>query len=228
MYPIIKGPTRQPDGTYQIKITRAPGDVELISSPDHAKAQAIAASLASAAKLLIPKKKEVEFVQPGPGRPAKIKTHGPAVLSRIRKGTMSNDRAARLSGVNPATLRDWLARGKKEEARRMAGEPAIPMETQYLRFNAEFQCARDVGIEVLEDCVMVQAEFDGHLALKVLAVRRPEDWSRRQALEITGAGGGPIQVDQGLARIKAAFEQMTPEERKTAAATGRLPPHIGE
>jgi hypothetical protein len=65
------------------------------------------------------------------------------------------------------------------------------------------------------------ASPDGRLALEVLARTKPDDWARKPPtqVEITGAGGGPIEVDGPgavaslAARIAAVRAQREEDER---------------
>jgi hypothetical protein len=68
---------------------------------------------------------------------------------------------------------------------------------------------------------------DGKLALEVLARTKPDDWARRPPtqVEITGAGGGPIEVDGPgavaslVARIAAVREQREEDDQLMLGGT---------
>lgn len=81
-------------------------------------------------------------------------------------------------------------------------------------------------IELERTTRTIEAAPDGHMVGWLLSHRWPADFNR-QRIEVTGEGGGPVQVDatsaldkirQHLADIKAAREETDPERLEAAIA----------
>lgn len=162
------------------------------------------------------------------GRPSKLT---PDVADRIIKAVrLGNylETAAQAAGVHPATVYRWLQEADKK------GAPAAKREFRdalsRARAEAETRMVGSVikaaaGGHVTKRITRVLrngdteteetiAGPDGRVALEFLSRAFPDRWAKRQALEVTGAGGGPIQVSaeriNGLAdRVAAAIGTAT-------------------
>lgn len=111
------------------------------------------------------------------------------IVTAIQAGNYQ-DAAARHAGIHPATFYDWMARGEAGEA-------------QYAEFHdAVKKAAADAEVHAV--AVVRQAMNDSWQAMTFLERRHPERWGRRQVLEHSGRGGGPIEhtVDPGDPEVR--------------------------
>ncbi|MEU3455661.1 hypothetical protein ABZ671_18970 [Micromonospora sp. NPDC006766] len=158
------------------------------------------------------------------GRPSKLT---PEIADRIIKAVrLGNflETAAKASGVHPATVyrwlqdadkpgsprakrefRDALSRARAEAEQRMVGAVIKDANGGYVTKRVT-RVLRN-GDKETEETI---AGPNGRVALEFLSRAFPDRWARRSALEVTGAGGGPIQVSaeriNGLAdRVQAAL-----------------------
>lgn len=121
---------------------------------------------------------------------------GPTIIDLIRAG-MRPSTAAQAAGLAKQTVSAWIKRGIEEQYRIDAGEEANPNEEPYLKFINDMAKA-----EAEAQAGLVLAWFrearqgDWKAAQAFLAKRWPDEWgdSNTVRLEVSGAGGGPIQA----------------------------------
>ena len=111
-----------------------------------------------------------------------------ALCAELRLG-MSIRAACQHVGIDDSTYRKWMMRGADGE------EPFVTFRTEATRAKAD-------GIRALVATVRKAAQDDWRAAAWILERREPDDWSRRT--EITGASGGPVQVDMTALVTQAA------------------------
>jgi hypothetical protein len=118
----------------------------------------------------------------GRGRPSKLTDKVRARLMASLKGANTYKCACRAAGIGYSTFEAWMARGERQRV----GE------------------YREFREQVLETCSLAEEELvrrwqaqtigDWRACRELLAMRFPEDWVRRQTYEVSGPGGGPIEV----------------------------------
>lgn len=152
------------------------------------------------------------------GQPAGLKfdeKRAERILGFVRGGS-THEAAARAAGIHPATMYRWLERGQRAGA---------PHNDRYKVFadafeqaDAEFEVVH-VGLmsraarggDVIEERTVTRkdgstvrivrrAAPDWRAGQALLRARRPQDWGDRQAIEISGPGGGPIEMDVDASR----------------------------
>jgi transposase-like protein len=92
-----------------------------------------------------------------------------------------------------------------------AARAGVSRETlyQWMRQSDALRQARAMGMGQLEEVVLTEALKDGELAMKVLAVRRPKAWGRKDNMRVTGevkhslAPSGPEAVAQLESMLRA-------------------------
>lgn len=152
--------------------------------------------------------------------------------------------AAQRGGIDPATMRRWIAQADDaddepplthmaiEELRKLAKQHGIPYGPRTKRstlarqleeadvhawdhYRAFRAAVRDAEAQARVRMIagVNQAMFpegktpDGKLILQFLARRWPKEWAPAQAVEVSGPGGGPINVsvEHALAERVQAF-----------------------
>ncbi|XTZ13841.1 hypothetical protein ACQSSU_20305 [Micromonospora echinospora] len=149
------------------------------------------------------------------------------IINAVRLGNYL-DVAANAAGVHPATVYRWLqeadkpgapkakrefrealTRARAEAEQRMVGAVIKAASGGYVTKRVT-RVTRSGDTETEETI----AGPDGKVALEFLSRAFPDRWASRKAVEVTGTGGGPIQVSaeriNGLAdRVTAAIAAAT-------------------
>jgi len=163
------------------------------------------------------------------------------IIKAVRLGNFL-DTAAKAAGVHPATVYRWiqdgeapgapkakrefceaLTRARAEAEQRMVGAVIKDASGGYVTKRVT-RVLRNGDTETEETI----AGPNGKVALEFLSRAFPDRWASRKALEVTGAGGGPIQVSaeriNGLAdRVQAALSsavvdaEIVDDEEEAAA-----------
>jgi hypothetical protein len=132
--------------------------------------------------------------------------------------------AARMVGVTPDTVYEWMRKGREADALQSAGQALDERQAVYARFARDVQRAQAhaevdavaVVEKVMHGGYLVSEEEtigpdgtrtvrrtwgqpDGRLAMEYLARTAPERWGRQgvSKVEISGPGGGPIFLEEG-------------------------------
>ena len=115
------------------------------------------------------------------GRPTK---YSPEVHERIVASVRDGNYrkvAAGAGGIEERTLMDWLNAGRDGE------EP-------FASLLADIEAAeRDAEADMVK-VVRESAKEDWHAASWYLARKHTDRWGQKQAVEVTGANGGPLQT----------------------------------
>lgn len=121
----------------------------------------------------------------GAGRPTLLTQETTdRLLSALRAGNFRNV-AAEWAGISDRVFREWMAKG--EASRR---GPFVDFRRRVLEAERAAEI-RAVGL------VMKAAEEDPKHAEWWLERKFPERWGRRDKMEVSGSGGGPIQLGSG-------------------------------
>lgn len=121
---------------------------------------------------------------------------GPSIIDLVRAG-MRPSKAGQAVGLSRQTVSHWINRGIAEQVRIEDGQDPLEEEEVYLNFTIDLAKA-----EAESQAGLVLAWFkearqgDWKAAQAFLAKRFPDEWgdSNTLKLEVTGAGGGPIQA----------------------------------
>lgn len=81
---------------------------------------------------------------------------------------------ARCAGIDEDKLAQWMHRGREADP----GEPTRVFYEAVLE-------AEGHGVQRLEQLVLDGAEVDPHMAMKVLERRSPDDWARRERIDVS-------------------------------------------
>lgn len=157
------------------------------------------------------------------GRPHELTEAVVADVCAALTVTSSKDAAAS-AGISLSTYNRWRARGKTEYRNRQQGNKPNPDEDIFCEFWDRTERARMSRRMRLATSVQNAADKDPYLALKILAVIDPDNWSQKARVEHTGPDGGHIQIGppdtSGLPPEKiAAFKQIMIEAGKAAGGT---------
>lgn len=164
------------------------------------------------------------------GRRSKLtpETHE-AIVKAVRAGA-TFEGAAGAAGVDESTLYRWLREAEQEDA----PDWKFQFHHDLYRARAEVE-VRIVAASVMKSAIggyeverttitkpdgtveerVKYAPADGRVGLDFLARRDPARWARRNPVEISGPGGGPVQVQS------ATIQQLSARlHEELAALTG--------
>lgn len=129
------------------------------------------------------------------------------IVSAVRGGAYLDDASA-YAGISRHTLFSWLRQGRAAAERLDEGETLSDREERLLNFlNAVEKARADASIRNL--MVIQQAAQEGNWQASAWYLERtnPKKWGRHETVEITGAEGGPIQVEVSAKEtLRAKFE----------------------
>jgi hypothetical protein len=173
------------------------------------------------------------------GRPTKLNPQVQnAIVAAVRAGSYWEDAAVR-AGVHPATVRRWRAEAEADDApqylqefrdavARAQADARVRMVAAVMKDAAGGQVVRRVTRKLTDGTVETEEQYsapNGRVALEYLSRADPERWARRQALEVSGPGGGPIAVQQpDTAALAARLHTML----RGQVAAGELKPIAGD
>ncbi len=131
------------------------------------------------------------------GRPdALTKEAGDAIVGAIRAGAAIKE-AAEHAGIGSTTVYRWLERAEEKKA---------PPKFREFR-DALTRARADAKVSAIAAIRRAMPE-DWRAALAYLERRYPEEWARRSHTELTGAGGGPVEVKTDVADVREAHEHL--------------------
>lgn len=158
-------------------------------------------------------------------------TYGELILEHLRVSNYLAD-AAQACGISKNTVGNWLAAGRAARAKQDAGRELNESESRYLGFLGSAEEAISSASSGLVECLHKEAwggqenritttktlaNGDVEVTERVeytrpnvaaaswlLERRHPKQWARR-AIEVTGPGGGPIQVEDKARQLAEAL-----------------------
>lgn len=118
-----------------------------------------------------------------------------AIVNALNSGNWL-ETAASYAGIAPATLYNWLERGRNERERIDAGADYDDDEIVYVEFLEAVEKARSQA-QVRAVGLIQKAAIDGtwQAAAWFLERSNPQQWGRYQRMEVTGKDGGAVEVD---------------------------------
>lgn len=152
-------------------------------------------------------------------------TAGEKVVERVRAHWAEFEDAAASAGVTRQTLSNWRRQGVDARKRLAQGKRLTPNQARYAEFLDALETA-EAEAEAIRVGIVQRAAEGGYTVTETtteerngrvvkrttttkvampawqaaawqLERRRPHKFGRRQAVEVTGAEGGPLQVDAG-------------------------------
>jgi hypothetical protein len=151
---------------------------------------------------------------------------GPTIIDLIRAG-MRPSTAAQAAGMSKQAVSNWIKRGIEEQFRIENGEDAREEEQPYLKFVNDMAKAESEAQAALVLSWFREArQGDWKAAQAFLAKRWPDEWgdSNTVRVEVSGAGGGPIQ-----AQMKHSLQEDDERKRAVLEAlveSGDLPSNV--
>jgi transposase len=123
-----------------------------------------------------------------------------AVIDALSAGNYL-ETAAQYAGIHPATLFRWLDRGRAA----LESEDDNHPDKTYGEFCEAVEKARAQS-EVRAVALIRKAAMDGtwQAAAWFLERSHPHKWGRQGRVEVTGKGGGPVEVDVSALEAKVA------------------------
>lgn len=105
------------------------------------------------------------------------------------------NRAAGYAGVPERTVKGWLARGRAAiEAADDNAAPVPDSERKYADFARDIDSARSRAVARNVTIIQEAAPQDWRAAAWWLERAHPDDYGRAARMEVTGAGGGALEV----------------------------------
>jgi hypothetical protein len=166
---------------------------------------------------------------PGDKRPSRKTKNGGITLliPETREKFLANLRtgvpipvAAKAAGVAGQTVNLWLVNGRRAAAKRESGETLTEHEQACLDLTIEAEKVYEEVHLLLAGRVVQASTKDWRAATWILQRRHPDHWNRVDQLEVTGRGGGPIEIEQVLARAQEYLdvEEPAPNGQKSLPA----------
>jgi hypothetical protein len=145
----------------------------------------------------------------GPGRPTKLTAEvQDKIVAAVRAGNYL-ETACVYAGVSYKTVWRWMADADlpgahwskirfRDAVNLARAESEVRVIGHIQRVIMGGQVVREVTRTLPDGTVEVDRQYapaDGRVGLEFASRAYPERWARRSALEVTGAGGGPVQVE---------------------------------
>jgi hypothetical protein len=118
-----------------------------------------------------------------------------AITTMLRAGAYIDD-ACKSVGISTTTFYNWLQRGNQQREKLNAGLETDPDEEQFLQFLDAVETADAEGIiGHLMNIDHAAKNGTWQASAWILERKQPKKWGRYDRTEITGADGGPIQIN---------------------------------
>lgn len=142
------------------------------------------------------------------GRPTSLTRHVHQVVTRAMRSGNFLETAAALAGVDPATLRRWIARGERERRRRQNGEPPDRTATAHVRLAQEIERAAATAQSEVVGRILRSGREDWRAAAWWLERRHANGWGLKPSERILQREFDAM-LDQLQSKLDhAAFEQF--------------------
>jgi hypothetical protein len=126
------------------------------------------------------------------------------IVSVVKSGAYLDDAAAYV-GVGRSTVFLWLTEGRKATDKRANGQELTEHEQRCADFLDAVETARaEAGLRNLALIQTAAQEGAWQAAAWYLERTNPRKWGRHDTVELTGADGGPIQVEHSVKDSLAA------------------------
>lgn len=148
------------------------------------------------------------------GRPLKITPEIQADLIKMLSAGNYLETAAAYCGISTDTVRGWVKRGEQEAQRLKADSTAWPIksETEFMELAIAIRQAQATS-EIRDVMLIGNAARDQWQAAAWRLERRyPDKWGKKERHELTGADGGPVQIEEVRAKLLQKFNELGIEE----------------
>lgn len=142
--------------------------------------------------------------EPKKGRPSKLTQEVQDQIVQILQAGNWLETASAYAGVDPSTVRRWMAKGEGEDA-----------EEPYRAFCAAIKQAR-AQAEIRAVTLIQKAAQDGTWQASAWYLERshPDRWGRKR-LEITGADSQPVRVEVDVDSLESKLKALLNKENKS-------------
>lgn len=175
-----------------------------------------------------------------PGRPTRLTTDLASAIADAIEAGATFDAAMAANGVHPSTGYRWLSEGSadtaaaefrefREAVTRARARAELTMTAavvQDAKGGAIIKHVTRVWRNGTEEEERQYAPPNGRVALEWLARMEPSRWAHRTGIEVTGAGGGPVQVERREVMIGQLADRL--HATLTAAEPLALPAAGGD
>ena len=135
-----------------------------------------------------------------PELPERKKTGRPTILTETKMKAITDllergntyTASARAVGINPTTLSKWVRRGKELS---MLSRELDETERSFVEFAHAVEKARATAEIRAVEKIRQAGDSSWQAAAWYLERANPQDWGLIRRTELTGANGGPIEVD---------------------------------
>jgi hypothetical protein len=144
------------------------------------------------------------------GRPGLLNDKVATKLVEAIKGGNYNEAAARYAGVSIAQFYVWMQRGRAERDR-LAGDPKAKPNTAEAKYLSLVEAVEEAQAEAeVRNVALIQrsAQSTWQAAAWWLERKMPAKWGRYDRQEITGAGGGPVQLNVSTEDLEQKVAQV--------------------
>lgn len=144
------------------------------------------------------------------GRPSKWSIEIEDELVKTIKAGNYLETAAAFAGLSLSTIRDWIRRGEREYNRLNDDPTAKPIksETPYMDFSLAIRKAQ-AEAEIRDVVIIGNAARESWQAAAWRLERKfPDRWGRKDKYEMSGPGGGPVQVEEIREKLLQKFNAL--------------------
>jgi hypothetical protein len=134
------------------------------------------------------------------------------VAQLIRAGNFP-ETAAVAAGVSGRTFYRWMARGEQAEDALQRGRKVKRSEEPFWQFWQQVKRAERESEAIIVGYVMKSMPTTPTAAIALLERRFRDRWSRTERREVTGDGGGPIQVESAT-QVESPGERIMREAER--------------
>ena len=127
-------------------------------------------------------------------RPSKLTKTVEEDLCAALSNMHTYESAAGYARIGSSTLSLWRSQGRAAREKDAAGEILDKNEARKLKLLDALDQAEAEGVFSLHQVVINAAKVDPHYALRLLAIRRPDDYNPPQRTEVTGAKGSALVI----------------------------------
>lgn len=145
------------------------------------------------------------------------------VLAAIRAGNYLEP-SCRAYGIAPSTLYLWKGRAEKARAALEKGEEPDPNDARCLKFMEAVDAAEATSELAAVTHLAKAMPRDVRAITEFLRRRFPDRWKEpAQRTELTGAGGGPIEVAPARERLAGKILELAERMKPELVAGGHKP-----
>lgn len=149
----------------------------------------------------------------GKGRPTKATDETFEKIIEAVKAGVWIEQASHLASIHPSTLYEWVSQGERaRELEELTGKEMTEQERRLADFSDTLKKAR-AEAEARNVALIQKAAQNGtwQAAAWYLERSAPQRWGRRDRMELTGAGGGALEVTVSSADLESKVLKLLSE-----------------